>query len=67
MDITGIAPGYYVGGALMIAGGIVAIFLGVHAERQSLENIATPLTAQDAGAEGGEAGGRGRTPQPSPA
>jgi hypothetical protein len=31
----------------MVAGGIVAIFLGVHAEQRSLESIATPLTAED--------------------
>ncbi|MEJ7628975.1 MAG: MFS transporter [Nocardioidaceae bacterium] len=47
-DITGLASGYYVGSALMLAGGIVAIFLGVHAEQKSLESIATPLTAEDA-------------------
>jgi MFS family permease len=46
-DIAGIAPGYFVGAALMIAGGIVAIFLGVHAEQETLENIAKPLTAED--------------------
>ncbi len=62
-DITGIAPGYFIGAALMIAGGIVAIFLGVHAERQTLENIATPLTA-----EGSDAVGPGRgEPAPAPA
>jgi MFS family permease len=54
-DITGIAPGYYLGAALMIAGGIVAAFLGVRAEGQSLESIAQPLTAEDA-----DTGGRGR-------
>ena len=32
----------------MIAGGIVAAFLGVRAEGQSLEDIARPLTAEDA-------------------
>jgi hypothetical protein len=32
----------------MIAGGIVAAFLGVKAEGQSLESIARPLTAEDA-------------------
>ena len=32
----------------MIAGGIVAAFLGVKAEGQSLESIAKPLTAEDA-------------------
>ncbi len=46
-SISDIAPGYYVGGALMLAGGIIAIFLGVHAEQKSLEDIATPLTAED--------------------
>jgi MFS family permease len=52
-DITGIAPGYFLGAGLMIAGGIVAAFLGVKAEGQSLESIAQPLTAEDA-----ETGGR---------
>ena len=47
-DITEIAIGYFVGAALMVAGGIVAAFLGVKAEGQSLENIAKPLTAEDA-------------------
>jgi MFS family permease len=46
-DITGIAPGYFVGATLMIIGGVVAIFLGVHAEGETLENIAKPLTAED--------------------
>ncbi len=47
-DITGVAPGYFLGAGLMIAGGVVAAFLGVKAEGQSLESIAQPLTAQDA-------------------
>lgn len=47
-DITHIAIGYFVGAALMVAGGIVEIFLGVKAEGQSLESIAQPLTAEDA-------------------
>ncbi|MEO6510227.1 MAG: MFS transporter [Nocardioides sp.] len=46
-DITGIAPGYFIGAGLMIAGGIVAAFLGVKAEGQSLESLAQPLTAED--------------------
>ena len=59
-DITGIAPGYFLGAALMVAGGIVAAFLGVKAEGQSLESIAQPLTAEDAESTPG-----GRTaPQP---
>jgi hypothetical protein len=32
----------------MILAGFVEIFLGVKAERRSLEDIATPLTAQQA-------------------
>ena len=37
-DITGIAIGYFIGAALMIAGGVVEAFLGVRAEGQSLES-----------------------------
>ncbi len=46
-SITDIAPGYFLGAALMIAGGVIEIFLGVKAEGQSLEDIAAPLTAED--------------------
>jgi MFS family permease len=52
-DITGIAVGYFIGAALMIAGGIIEIFLGVKAEGQSLEDIAQPLTAEDQPADDG--------------
>ncbi len=37
--------GYLIGAGVMIAGGIVAAVFGVAAERQSLEDIATPLNA----------------------
>ncbi|HYI58865.1 MAG TPA: MFS transporter [Microlunatus sp.] len=47
-DITGIAPGYFIGAALMIIGGVVAAFLAVDAENRSLEDIAEPLTTADA-------------------
>jgi MFS family permease len=47
-DITQIAIGYFIGAVLMVAGGVVEAFLGVKAEGQSLENIAKPLTAEDA-------------------
>lgn len=50
-DITGIALGYYIGAALMVIGGVVEIVLGVQAENQSLEDIATPLTAVEAEAD----------------
>jgi MFS family permease len=56
-DISKIAIGYYIGAALMIAGGIVEAFLGVKAEGQSLEDVAAPLTAEDADS--------GSAPQPA--
>jgi MFS family permease len=37
--------GYYFGAASMIVGGLIAWFFGVNAERKSLEDIATPLSA----------------------
>jgi MFS family permease len=48
--------GYYLGAGLMIAAGIVAAFLAVNAEKRSLEDIAEPLTAQEAeqGTDGGK-------------
>jgi MFS family permease len=52
-DISKIAIGYYIGAALMIAGGIVEAFLGVKAEGQSLESIAQPLTAEDTDSDSG--------------
>jgi MFS family permease len=37
--------GYVFGGVLMIVGGVVALTIGVNSERQSLEDIANPLSA----------------------
>ena len=56
--------GYYIGAALMIIGGLAEVFLGVKAEGQSLENIAKPLTAEDADTDSGSGGAR---PQPATA
>ncbi|HSU71157.1 MAG TPA: MFS transporter [Micrococcaceae bacterium] len=39
-----LAAGYYLGAAVMIAGGIIALIFGINAERQSLESIADPLS-----------------------
>ena len=50
--LSDIAPGYYLGAVLMVAGGVVEIFLGVRAEGQQLENIAKPLTAEETPREG---------------
>jgi MFS family permease len=38
--------GYLVAAGIMIAGGLVAAFLGVAAEGKSLEDVATPLSAR---------------------
>ena len=40
-----LTAGYLVGAAVMFIGGLIAWFFGVDAERKSLEEIATPLTA----------------------
>jgi|SRR5579859_465821 len=37
--------GYLIGAVVMVAAGVVEAFLGVNAERQSLESIANPLSA----------------------
>ncbi len=39
---------FSIGATLMILGGLAEVFLGVKAERKSLEDIAQPLTAEDA-------------------
>ena len=43
---AGVAYGYLIGAAFMMFGAVVAMVFGVKAERQSLEDIATPLSAQ---------------------
>jgi hypothetical protein len=53
--------GYMVGAGVMVAGGIVAWFFGVNAERTALEDVAPPLS------ETTEVVGRVRRPRPSQA
>ncbi|MGI8559765.1 MAG: MFS transporter [Solirubrobacteraceae bacterium] len=57
-SLTQVALGFALGALLMIGAGIVEIFLGVAAEGQSLEDIAKPLTAEDAEPSGSGGGGR---------
>ncbi|WP_348790176.1 MFS transporter [Leifsonia sp. NPDC080035] len=47
--IQAVAIGYYIGAGLMIAAGLVELFLGVDAERKSLEDIAAPLSSSAKG------------------
>jgi MFS family permease len=59
-DPTGLYVGYVVGGAIMVTGGIVELWIGIKAEGKSLEDITKPLTStQDDTPEGG--------PVPAPA
>jgi len=46
-DTGPVAFGYYLGAGLMIAAGLVELWIGVDAEQRSLEDIAAPLSAQD--------------------
>jgi MFS family permease len=41
---TPLTIGYFIGAGVMFAGGLIAWFFGVNAERKSLEDIATPLS-----------------------
>ncbi|MFD0899323.1 MFS transporter [Actinomadura sediminis] len=61
-----IAIGFFVGAGIMALGGLAELFFGVRAERTSLENIAKPLTVEEAeedeGSPSGEpAAGAGET------
>ena len=42
-DITGLAPGYYVGAVLMLVAGVIAIFLGVLIGTYSSIYVALPV------------------------
>ena len=44
MGISAVALGYFIGAGLMIAAGLVEMFLGVDAENTSLEDVAEPLS-----------------------
>jgi MFS family permease len=50
-DTNLVGLGFLIGAGAMALGGIAELFLGVRAEQQSLESIATPLTAEDADAQ----------------
>jgi len=43
-----VATGFFIGAAAMALGGVAELLLGVRAERQALEDIATPLSAEQA-------------------
>jgi MFS family permease len=47
-DYTQVFYAFAIGALMMILGGVAELFLGVKAERESLESIAKPLTVEDA-------------------
>src|SRR5581483_3539859 len=51
-DTNGVVTAYLIGAAVMAVGGIVELLLGVRAEQQRLEDIAKPITAEEAEREG---------------
>jgi MFS family permease len=54
-DVGQLATGFWIGAVVMAIGGLAALFFAVKAEGKSLEDIATPLTAEAAeGVEDGD-------------
>jgi MFS family permease len=47
-----VALAFYIGAAVMAIGGVIEVLFGVKAEQQELEDIATPLTVEEAEEDG---------------
>jgi MFS family permease len=63
---SGLFTAYLVGAGVMMIGGLAEVFLGVSAERQALEDVATPLSAlssSDQRVPGGPRPGFARAPE----
>lgn len=61
-DRSIVSIAFYIGAAVMILGGIVELFFGVKAEGKTLEDIAKPLTAEDAEDDDHDKSGDSQTP-----
>lgn len=61
-----VAMAFLIGAVVMALGGIAELFLGVRAERTSLENIAKPLTTTDEPAEAEPSSGEAETERGRP-
>jgi MFS family permease len=46
-SVAMVAIGYYLGAAVMMAGGVIELLIGVEAAQRSLEDIASPLSAEE--------------------
>jgi MFS family permease len=53
-----VAVGYFVGAAVMAVGGVMELVFGVEAAGRSLEDVAAPLSSDDAGGQNEEVGSR---------
>ena len=62
-EVTPVFWGYVLGASLMIVGGIIQAILGVKAERKALEDVALPVSAEQAGETGYEGGTEGAPPR----
>ncbi len=62
--VSEIATGFFIGAAVMAIGGIAELVFGVRSEQRPLEDIATPLTAEDAAGLGAEQNRAGTAGQP---
>ena len=58
-----VAIAFFIGAGVMAIGGLVELVLGVKAEGQQLEDIAKPLTAEEAEEDAGEEPGREPAPE----
>jgi len=64
-----VAIAFFIGAAVMALGGVAELAFGVHAEGRQLEDIAKPLTVEDAEQGGADGAGQQRTgeePEPGP-
>jgi hypothetical protein len=66
-DATQVAYGYLIGAALMIGAGVVQATIGIEAAQQRLEDIATPLTAEEGEEPADGAADRTARERPAPA
>ncbi len=69
-DTSTLAVGFFIGAAVMAVGGIAEILFGVSAEQKPLEEIAKPITAEEAEGggpviEGAEGPDRDEEPEPA--
>ena len=61
-----VATGFFIGAVVMAIGGVAELLFGVKAEQKQLEDIATPLTAEDGESTEGKEGRKEAQPRHKP-